>query len=205
MVKRSLLVVFLVLSAIVFAQEEKAFLYKYMLKANATLCPGFMLGQTQNNIYVHGYLEYFPEEKVSLRGDGFWFTGAQQKPSLLKQNSSLFFGGLYHFHKSRFDYFIGLQAGMGFAQPGSNYQQTTSTVGVVTTVVYDTANYALKAIPLISPVTGITFYPGKYVNFFLELRYVNSRYYGYFNGSRLNMDELRVSAGLGFQIPLKKN
>lgn len=186
-----------------YSVAQDTYVYKNTLKASATLCPGFMLGQTQTNIYVHGHLEYFPEDRVSLRGEGFWFTGAQQKPALLKENSSFLFGGLYHFHKNRLDYFIGLQAGMGFTKPRDTYNSYEVYVAPTTVTVYDTVSYALKALPLISPVTGITFYPGKYVNFFLELRYVNGRYFGY-EGRRLNMDEIRISAGLGFQLPLKK-
>jgi hypothetical protein len=64
--------------------------------------------------------------------------------------------------------------------------------------------YKLKALPVFSPFAGVTFYPGKYVNFFLEMRYITGgKYYGYTSGSTIFMDELRVSAGLGFQIPFK--
>ncbi len=172
-----------------------------MLKASATLAPGYMLAQAQTNIYVHGHLEYFPEEKVSLRGDIFWFNGAQQKPSLLNQNSTLLFGGLYHMHKNRLDYFIGLQTGMSLTKPSDTYYDSVDLYGTITQF---TNSYTAKALPLISPFTGITFYPGKYVNFFLEARYVSGRYFGYQGGSTINMDEIRISAGLGFQIPLRK-
>lgn len=186
-----------------FAQDD-LFNYRHMLKASATLSPGFMLGQSQNNIYVNGHLEYFAEERVSLRGDGFWFTGAQQKPQLLKENSTLLFGGLYHFHKNRLDLFAGLQTGMGFTRPTDTQSSQLNTSGAASVSSQATESYKLKAIPVISPVTGVTFYAGKYVNFFLEVRYLSGRYFGYQSGSTLHMDELRLSAGLGFQLPLRK-
>jgi len=205
MVKRLALFILLLSGTFVCAQKDSLFKYRGMLKGSATLAPGFMLAQAQTNIYVHGHLEYFPEEKVSLRGEGFWFTGAQQKPALLKENSSLLFGGLYHFHKNRFDYFIGLQTGVGFTKPADTYYDIITLTGSSYTIAQGTISYNLKVSPLISPFTGITFYPGKYVNFFLEARYVNGRYFGYEQGATLYMDEVRISAGLGFQLPLKKN
>jgi len=205
MVRNCLAGFLLLCGASLCAQEEPAFSYKSMLKGSATLAPGFMLAQAQNNIYVHGHLEYFPEEKVSLRGEAFWFTGAQQKPQLLNENSSFLFGGLYHFHKKRFDYFIGLQTGASFTKPNDTYD-TIPGIGPQTLpgVYTYKVSYKIKVLPLVSPVTGISFYPGKYVNFFLELRYVNGRYFGY-NSGRLSMDEIRISAGLGFQIHTRKS
>jgi hypothetical protein len=38
----------------------------------------------------------------------------------------------------------------------------------------------------------------------LEFRYLSGRYFGYDSGGVLHMDELRISAGLGFQLPLRK-
>jgi hypothetical protein len=202
MVKK-LAVIFLLCSARFFAQETKTFTYKSMLKASATLCPGFMTGSSQNNIYVHGHLEYFPEDRVSLRGEGFWFTGAQQKPAILKENSGFMFGALYHFHKNRLDYFVGIQTGASFTKPNPTTDSATVTTGGSAVTTRTTTDYNLKVVPVFSPFTGITFYPGRYVNFFLELRYVNGRYFGY-NGGRLDLGEIRFSAGLGFQLPLKK-
>jgi hypothetical protein len=68
-----------------------------------------------------------------------------------------------------------------------------------------TRSFGYKALPVLSPVTGITFYVSNYFNFFLNVRYVSSRYFGYVNGSTLSLDELRISAGLGFLIHLKKS
>lgn len=202
MVRNNLLAILFFIATATAAQDS-TFKYKHMLKATATLCPGFMLNQAQTNIYVHGHLEYFPEERVSLRGEGFWFTGAQQKPSLFKQNSTLLFGALLHSHKNRVDGFIGLQTGMALTQPETTYYQYVLVNGSSYTTSLAAQDYKLKALPVFSPFAGVTFYPGKYINFFLELRYVTSKYFGYTRGATIYMDEIRLSAGLGFQIPFK--
>lgn len=201
---RSALVLFSIFLVFGARSQESGFGYSRMLKASATLAPGYMLRETQTNIYVHGHLEYFPDEKVSLRGDGFWFTGAQQKPALLKENSTLLFGGSWHMHRNRLDFFVGMQTGMGFTRPQNTTFDIITINGGSYTVTQGTARYKTRALPVLSPVTGLTFYAATFVNFFLELRYLSGRYFGYHAGSTLYMDELRVSAGLGFQLPLKK-
>src|SRR5688500_4741322 len=108
MEKVKLIICFL-LSVFTMCAQEKEFKTKGMLKATSTISPGFMLGQTRTNIYLAGELEYFIEEKVSVRGDGFWYLGSQQNPDLLRQNSSVYWGAAYHIKKKRTDFFVGLQ------------------------------------------------------------------------------------------------
>jgi hypothetical protein len=180
--------------------EKQPFRYQSILKATATITPGFLLNNKQTNIYLNGELEYFLDDKLSFRTDGFWMAGAQEKPSLLQQNNSIFFGALYHIHKNRFDYFFGLQPGLFLTKPNTTNDAVISPYGV--TVTYKT-DYDYKLLPSLSPITGITFYVSDYFNFFLNIRYVYARYYGYENAV-LNIDEFRVSAGLGFQIHTRK-
>ncbi len=207
MVRWCMLCIFIFSLQALRAQEDDKYVYRHVLKGSATLCPGFMLAETQTNIYVNGHLEYFPEDRVSLRGEAFWFTGAQQKPALLKEASGFMFGALYHFHKNRLDYFFGLETGATLAKPNDTQDSIIVFVGPQTLPgpYYSTTTHKNKALPVFSPVTGITFYVGKYFNFFLEARYVSGRYFGYRYGTTLRMDEIRISAGLGFQLPLKKN
>lgn len=201
MVKRAFLAAVLLFSLVARAQ----FSYPGVLKASATLCTGYMLRQTQTNLYVHGHLEYFTDERISLRGDGFWFAGAQQKPALLAQNSTFLFGGLYHMHKNRLDFFLGMQVGVDLTKPRDTYYDIITLGGSGYTIAQGTTSYKLKALPALSPVTGVTFYAASFVNFFLEVRYVSGRYFGYHGGSTLFLDELRLSAGLGFQLPTRKS
>jgi hypothetical protein len=187
-----------------FAQNADKFRYQSVLKGSATISPGYLLNSTQTNIYINGDLEYFPEEHVSLRGESFAFVGAQQKTALLKENSCFMFGALYHFHKNRLDYFIGLQTGASLAKPNDTYDSTFIGRRGFVYSVSSPETYSSKILPLISPVTGVTFYVNNYFNFFLNVRYIKSRYYGHRDGQTLLLDEIRISAGLGFQIHLKK-
>lgn len=194
----------LLLVSSLFAQDSTKFRYQSVLKGAATISPGYLLNSPQTNIYINGDLEYFPEEHVSLRGESFVFVGAQQKPAMLQQNSCLMFGALYHFHKNKFDCFIGLETGASLTKPNDTNYDTLFIHMPVTVIPTGMTSYNYKILPLISPVTGITFYVNNYFNFFLNVRYVKSRYYGYQYGKTLLLDEIRISAGLGFQIHLKK-
>jgi hypothetical protein len=199
MVRFLSLLFLLIFVANIYAQKDSAYRYPGILKATATITPGLMLNANQTNIYINGELEYFADDKISIRGDGFWMVGAQQKIALLQQNSSVFFGALYHFHKNRFDYFIGLQPGLSITKPNAT-NEITSQLPVLVNIQKE---YDYKLLPNFSPLTGITFYVSDYFNFFLNVRYVYARYFGYENSS-LNLSEFRVSAGLGFQIHTKK-
>ncbi len=202
--KIALLFSFLFISGLYAQDSTNKFRYQSVLKGSATISPGYLLNTAQTNIYLNGDLEYFPEEHVSLRGESFVFVGAQQKPTLLQQNSCLMFGALYHFHKNRLDYFIGLETGVSITKPNDTYDTTFIGRRGFVYSISSPETYDYKILPLISPVTGITFYVNNYFNFFLNARYVKSRYYGYQYGKTLLLDEIRISAGLGFQIHLKK-
>ncbi|HWY37629.1 MAG TPA: hypothetical protein VNY73_03655 [Bacteroidia bacterium] len=209
MVKKTI-VLLVLFSMSLHAQDSTRFRYHSLLKASATITPGYLLNRQQTNIYINGFLEYFPENKVSLRGESFVMVGAQQAPALLNQNSCLLFGAAYHFHKNRFDYFIGLETGAALTKPNDTEQTVPSSLtdpamplGTNITVTY-TTSYAYKILPVIAPVTGITFHASNYFNFFLNVHYIKARYFGYQYGKTLLLDELRISAGLGFSIHLKK-
>ena len=211
MVRIHIILFSVLLASGLYAQDSTKFRYKSLLKASATIAPGYMLNTAQTNIYINGFLEYFAEDKVSLLGESFVMVGAQQKPALLQQNSCLLFGAAYHFHKNRFDYFIGLETGAALTKPNDtqdffpwNQHDPAIVLGSNPVTVIYTNSYNYKILPLIAPVTGITLHASDYFNFFLNVHYVKSRYFGYQYGKTLSLDELRISAGLGFSIHLKK-
>lgn len=197
MVRVFLISAWLIFAQGIYAQSNSMFYYPGVLKATATITPGLMLNANQTNIYVNGELEYFADDKISIRGDGFWMVGTQQKNALLQQNSSVFFGALYHMHQNRFDGFVGMQPGVSITKPYGSPQDAIMPLGE------PYKEYAYKLLPNFSPIIGFTFYASDYFNFFLNMRYVHACYYGY-QGSSLNLDEFRISAGLGFQIHTKK-
>lgn len=187
--KSVLTTLLLFITIIVFAQQNDDFIRNGLLKATATISPSFMLNRNINNIYVSGELEYFLENKISVRGDGLWYRDSQQDIPFLKQNSMIFFGALYHFSKKKHDLFIGIQPGAILSQPN---MLDTSMV-----------NYPAQINPSISVIAGYTFYVWDYCNFFLNARYLNTKYVGTSKGP-LHLDEIILSAGLGFQIHTRK-
>ncbi|MGZ3861789.1 MAG: hypothetical protein ACXVPN_00105 [Bacteroidia bacterium] len=199
-----LLLVFIELNS--FAQDSTSnkFRYQSILKGDATISPGYLLNSPQANIYIDGTLEYFTQDKVSLRGEGFLFVGAQNKSALLKENSSLLYGAAYHFHKNRLDFFIGMEVGASITKPTDVLVDTAGKSGYVTITKSYTQTFDYKILPVITPVAGITFYPSNYFNFFLNVHYIHATYYGYAMGKNLSLDELRISAGLGFLIHVRK-
>lgn len=176
--------------SIAWAQEQEGpFVRKGLLKATATISPGTMLNRAVSNIYVPGELEYFLENKVSVRGDCYWYLNSQQKPDFMKQNSMIFFGALYHFSKKKSDFFLGLQPAAILAQP--NMRDSSGTF------------YPARIDPGVSLIAGYTFYVWDYCNFYLNARYVTSRYTGTSAGT-LQLDEIMFSGGLGFQLHTRK-
>ena len=164
------------------------FVRKGLLKATATISPSLMLNHKINNIYLSGELEYFLENKVSVRGDGLLYMDSQQKTPLMKQNSILCFGALYHFSKNKNDLFIGIQPAAVFSQPNS--LDTSLNV------------YPLQINPGFSVMAGYTFYVWDYCNFYFNARYLSAKYVGTTKGA-IKLDEIIFSAGLGFQIHTK--
>jgi hypothetical protein len=170
------------------SQTNNSFVDKGLLKATATISPGFMLNHPITNIYVSGELEYFLEKRISVRGDGLWYRDSQENIPLLKQNSLVYFGALYHFSKNKHDLFLGLQPGFSITQPN-----LVDTLGIA---------YPIRINPSISIIAGYTFYVWDYCNFFINARYHNTKNINMSFGA-LNLDEIILSAGLGFQLHTK--
>ncbi len=187
MVNRILLIPLILLSGELAAQNGTN---SGLLEANLTLTPGFMIHRPVTNIYLHGYLEYFPENKISIRGDGFFHTGNQGQPSAITQNHSLLFGGVYHFCKGNLDPFFGLQQGLQFTRsnlaPSAEFRAESS-----------------PPAPVISGFTGLKYYVHPNFHLFASLRYLKALHFSPGFGM-IAMDEIRISAGLSLQVDTKK-
>jgi hypothetical protein len=194
MVKHSKIFFFLFLCfSFCVSAQQKDFYYKGLVKTTGTIAPGFRVSDGELTMSLHGYLEYFMEEHVSWRGDGFYYMGEQEKPISIYKNSTLKWGAFYHFHKPkrRLDLYVGLQPGLNFVQP----------------VVQDADDrdyyYKLQVVPVASGVAGLNFHFGDFFNMFIEGTYIGARYMG--NGlTKVNASEFRISGGLGFHILNKK-
>lgn len=178
----SLMIAFICLS--LSSVADTTFVQPRLIRATATLAPGYTMKAPTTSFYLHGFLEYFPEHRISLRGDGMWFLSNNQ--DYMTENSKLLAGIFYHFPIKQHDIYAGLQPGISFCKPGE----------------YVT-NPELKVCPVAGLTAGYTFYVWDYINFFAEGKFLLSSYHGSSIGS-INMNEIVFSAGLGFQLRNRK-
>ncbi|MEX0811692.1 MAG: hypothetical protein WD048_05710 [Chitinophagales bacterium] len=186
-VRKSLLtgIVILLCAGIAFAQEPYA--GKGLLRMQGTLAPAYQPGLKVTNFYLHGDLEYYVEDKISIRADSYIFLGSQQKPAIFDQKIMSFFGAMYHFPHKRIDPFVGIQPGIAISSV--NY---TSPEGNNTT-----SDMAIS--PLISPIAGVNLYVGKVIHFFAVVRYMYGRHMSD-APEAVSMSEINGSFGLGFNF-----
>ena len=166
-------------------QDSSRYVHKGLLRAQVTISPGFMLNEGVTNIYIHGDLEYFVEDNISVRGDFYYYlnTIGDKKPFIA--NNATFFGAVYHFPTaSSLDPYIGIQPGVAYSQANTQL------------LIYDnkaTAN------PLISSVAGINYYASKIFHLFMSVRYVSGKHLSD-APSPLSLNEVKLSFGLGWNI-----
>lgn len=173
-----------------------------LIKTTTTIAPG--IGSSTERFYLHGHLEYYPADKISLRGDSYFNVGSNvyldegansvgRNSGFIEKTHSMFFGALYHLgDKKTFDPYIGFQPGMAFSKPDYNSYPSSPTKTYKTTVS-----------PLMSITAGANYFVGKHFNFFASGQYIMGKATG--DGSfYVSLNELRISAGLGFNLNLKR-
>jgi hypothetical protein len=155
-----------------------------MLQAHLTIAPGF--GPDVQRNYLHGMLDIRPDERVSLRSDAFLFVGTQGGPGDLLHNHSVFMGPVVHFQAGKVDPYVGFQPGLGLVQ--SQWK------------VDGVARQSERLVtPLVSGLSGIQVRVHPLFHFFGEGRYVSGRHLSA-DPTAHNLDEVRVSFGLGFGL-----
>lgn len=159
----------------------------HLLGGSATIAPGFQKGNPDMNIYVHGFGYYYPQPKVSLNGEVYWYTGAQEQETLLAENSTLLFGPNYHFLKDGpFDPHVGLMPAISLVS-AIDRSGTIPEVGT------------LSVVPLISLNAGVRYHFYKWFNVFANARYMMGTLTENYP-TALSMNEWRISFGLGFNF-----
>jgi hypothetical protein len=161
-----------------------------LIKASATISPGRMIQNKANSIYLSGFLEYVTDKNYSFRGDVYQFIdGSYSSKSLIEPifQNRLVFGAFRHYGQNNLKFYSGLQMGTTI----TTYNQNNLTGNKT----YVAPSFALK--------TGVSYYVWKYFHFFADLTYLNSTLRGTSIGSQ-KMDEILFSAGLGFQLGVKK-
>jgi len=157
---------------------------KGLIKGMATISPAKMFGYNESYFYLHGNLEGYLSDKVSVSGDAYMFLGEQTKsPEGFKYINNVFFGLNYHFVKGNGDLYLGVQPGVCIAQ------LKTESPKVIEAHVGTS--------PVFSSILGYNYFVGKYFNFFLQARYIAGSHNYDLHKS---LSEIRFSAGLGFNI-----
>jgi hypothetical protein len=168
---------------------------KGLLRAQGTISPGWTIADGNTNIYLQGDMEYFLQDKVTLKGDISYFIGSVGS-KLLKHNHSLFFGAQYHMPYKRFDPYIGLHPGISVVQM-RNPNLGTPEIDIAV------AESNMKVAPAISVSTGFNFYVWRYIHFMANLKYVHTRHATEW-GASYALDEFRISFGLGWNVNILK-
>ena len=184
---RRLLILALVISSTTIGQD------KYTKDGTIQGSAGFSYGMMRDdvrNVYLQGFIQYFPEENVSLRGDGYYFFNSISDLQPLEQNHQIYAGGAYHFNSKVIDPYLGFQPGIAMSQRSDSVLVAGDLVASNVTVN-----------PLTSFVAGINYFGSKYFSIFAEARFTRGIHMS--NGWPKYLDELRFSFGLAFQINAK--
>lgn len=167
---------------------------KYLLKATGSLYQANSLNSKVIHYYVGGNSEFFFNDKYSFRGDIYRLVGEKNdfQQSMWK-TTQLSAGFNRNFSKNRWSPFIGLFTGVTQLHIRPLYEPYASFAP-------DLSHPTIQYIPHVGINLGAQYYFYKYFHFFGEARYIHQL--NPFKNSFL--DEISFSAGLGFQLPLKK-
>ena len=173
------------------AQSDSAtgFVHKGILRAGLTYAVGKMTSFNISNVYLTGNLEYYADNRISVRGDDYYFVNSLNNSKYLKQNSALYFGACYNFPThSHFNPMIGLQ-------PGVVLNQLNPVTG-------SGVSNPLTASPLGSIVTGFNYYGERWFHIQLDVRYSMGRHLD--EDGLFQLNELSFSFGLGWNLDVLK-
>ena len=175
---------FLLLATLQGVAQEQAIIRPGLIRAQLILSPSYMLTAKQSLFYLHGTLEAYTEQKISIAGEGYLSLGnmSSEKP-LFDYNNSLFCGINIHQTNNNHDLYLGLQPGVSFTKLNADTYQLNETHAGIN--------------PLFSVLAGYNFYINGFFHFFVQNRLVIGKH---FYDVLENLAELRFSAGLGFNI-----
>lgn len=196
-IRSSIILGFIFFSGIVTAQE---FIKSNLLRASASFSIGKLTADKESTINIGSSLEYYLDERFSLRGEGVYFIGYNDNiPVGYKSNHGLMAGISYHFtEKKAFDPYIGLQPGMSFGKYGN---LTDSTMVSDTYWLSNNRYTNFHVNPTVSVHTGFNYYAEKFFHLFVDLRYLYGNFHSEIPTRSLN--EIRIEFGLGFNFGLK--
>jgi hypothetical protein len=193
-------------STIAIAQQENGqYIHKHLLRADASIVAGNMFKSNLSNVYVDGNLEYYLDNKISIRGDGIFLVGSKgltDDSVGLKDNHSLCLGVDYHFHtNSHLDPYFVFQPGLAYT---SSYKQMAGPILYGSEQSNTKHYYSATLSPYASAGFGVNYYFQYVAHLFLEARYV---YENHMSDAPkpMSLEEVRITFGLGFNLFIIKD
>ena len=185
-----LILILILASPILLSGQEKnnSVVREGLLRAQGTFSFGKLLKLEEAGLYLHGNMEYYFDDKFSVRGDIFYHL-KDDELNWIDMNHQLYSGVSYHFPAERnFTGYIGLQPGIALTRLSSNIQTET----LIKPLDEPTALTFLY-----SSVIGFNYYAEDWFHLFVDARLVG--------GMHFNQDisEVRLSFGLGFNFNTK--
>lgn len=181
--KKIILLLCLILTSVYSYSQE--FQKEGLLKAYLTISPAMMLENESQPFYFHGNLEGYTSSTISLAGDGYFYLGDLNENGLFRYHNSLFAGFNWHIlGQGAADLFIGAQPGISFTTLRSQGKEQRQGIN-----------------PLASLNVGFNHFLNEYFNFFILGKTVFGRHATH---EAHSLNEVRLSAGLGFSLPVKR-
>lgn len=174
-------------------QDSVRYVHKGLWRAMATF--SFPAEKNLSMIYIHGNLEYYTDEIISIRNDGYYSLQINSPFPDKNYNHSFFTGASYHIKtKGRLDPYAAFQPGLSLTKETPGY--CPPNVACIAKPFYQSRP---SVNPLLSGVIGFNYYGEKYFHFFGEARYVHGKHLSELPRP-VSLSELRLSFGLGFNI-----
>lgn len=186
MVIKIKLFIILLLPTLVFSQNDLKD-KDWQIKSSLSFAPGFISENTKT-IQLQGTLGFI-QNKIELRGDGFYFLNSFGDRPRFSMNHQLYAGAFYRFLDKSFQPYAGFQAGVAYSQ--------SSEYGALN---FETQELEYKSTfnPVGSVAFGFDLFAEKWFYLFSEGRYIFGQHKS--NTYPVYLDEFRVSFGLGFTL-----
>jgi len=161
------------------------------IRTQGNIAGAYLFQQKTFIPYLTGDMDLFFDDRVALSGSIWMSLPIGKIKSGLKQNHAVFGGVNYHpIKKGKWDPYIGLTPGIGLVQAEeTNGELVTRT--------------RLSPVPLISAAVGCNYYIGSIFNFYVKAQGVSGQFFK-LEHQAIRLDDLRLTAGLGFNFQLWK-
>lgn len=130
-------------------------------KSALSFAPGFLTENTKS-VQLQGTLGFI-QNKIELRGDGFYFLNSFGDRPRFSMNHQLYAGAFYRFLENNFQPYVGFQPGIAYSQ-SSEYGTLNEDTQEI--------EYQATINPVGSLSTGFDLFSDKYFYFFTEARYI---------------------------------